>query len=183
MPGLNNDAFGRIDGVATKSHQELADELGWGKNAISAVFSGRRGMSTDLAKSVAMKSGEKAATLFITSAATALKKKIATEQINLMGVVDAAQMALQAVSTKFTPDQIDRREPEFRQAVLELRAAAHKALELLGDGEYPLPIHATGDSVAPALKTATKGSTRDLHGRFVPEGEDIVRDAYGRRIK
>ncbi len=177
MPGLNNEAFGRIDGVATKSSRSLADELGTHKETITAVKMGRRGMSVELSKSVAMKSGEKAATLFVTSAATALKKKIETEQITLMGVVDAAQRTLQAVSMKFTPDQIDRREPQFRQAILELRTAAHKALELLGDTEYVLPTNATGASVEVALK-----GTRDAHGRATSEGPDILRDAYGRRV-
>jgi plasmid maintenance system antidote protein VapI len=177
MPGLNNEAFGRIDGVATKSSRSLADELGTHKETITAVKAGRRGMSAELAKSVAMKSGEKAATLFVTSAATALKQKMRAETITLMGVVDAAQMALKAVSTKFTPDQIDRREPEFRQAVLELRTAAHKALELLGDTEYVENVHATGDSVEVALKS------RDLHGRAVEEGPALERDPLGRRIK
>jgi hypothetical protein len=183
MSGLNSSAFGRIDGVATKSHQELADELSAGKNAITAVKSGRRGMSVELSKTVAMKSGEKACTLFATSAATALKKKIEKEQITLMGVVDAAQSCLKAVGEKFTPDQIDRRDPSFRQAILELRAAAHKALQLLGDTEYVEPISAVGDSVEVALKTATKGSTRDPFGRAVEEGPAIERDPLGRRIK
>jgi hypothetical protein len=176
MPGINDEAFGRIDGVATKSHAQLAEDLGTLKTTISSVKAGRRGMSPELAKSVAMKSGEKAATLFITSAATALKQKMKAETIGLNGVVDAAQMALKSVSTKFTPDQIDRREPEFRQAILELRTAAHKALELLGDTEYVLPTHATGDSVEVALKS------RDLQGRAVEEGPAILRDAYGRRV-
>ncbi len=178
MSGLNSSAFGRIAGAATKSHQELADELGAGKNAITGVLNGRRGMSVELSKTVAMKSGEKAATLFVTSAATALKKKIEKEQITLNGVVDAAQSSLQAVATKFTPDQRDARDPEFRQAVLELRAAAHKALELLGDTEYVEPTNAAGDSVEVALK----GTARDGWGRAIPEGPAIERDPLGRRV-
>ena len=190
MPGINDEAFGRIDGVATKSSRELAEELGTHKETITAVKAGRRGMSPGLAKSVAMKSGEKPATVYIKSQSAALKQKIKAEQINLMGVVDTAQMALKAVNTKFTPDQIDRSDQDFRQAVLELRAAAQKALELLGDGnesmgdkaanrEYMEPTRAVGDSTA----VATKGSTRDLHGKAIPEDEKIERDAYGKRLR
>jgi hypothetical protein len=42
--------------------------------------------------------------------------------------------------------------------------------------EYMEPTHATGDSTAVATKS------RDLHGRAIPETEDILRDGYGRRV-
>src|SRR5829696_3755750 len=78
MEGLNSGAFGpesadqSLGGLPTtsyKSQAEMARDLGTQEPVISAIKSGDRGLSPELAKKIATKSGDgtQAATLFLQS--------------------------------------------------------------------------------------------------------------------
>lgn len=189
MAGLNNQAFGRIDGVATKNNRELADELGTHAPTISSIKSGERGLSPELARAVATKSGEKAGNVYLESQVARLKQKVALKRTSPAGTLHSCGIIMKSVSGGFRPSEMNRKDPAFLKAAQELKAIAEAALDIADSQEksmgpaagsgndtgYP---KATGDSTAVATK-----STRDAHGTAIPEGEKVVRDAHGRRIK
>jgi hypothetical protein len=180
---MTTNFWKNVPATAFKNMAEIAAETGMHEPAVFAVKSADRGLSADNARRVAEMNGDKrkAGYLYLASQTAALQKRIATKKIEDQGVLRVAGNIM-ATSTKgFRPDEVNRHDPEFRKVAIELKAIAEAALDMSPVGEEP--IHATGDSVAPALKTATKGSTRDLYGRAVPEGPDIERDAYGRVVK
>lgn len=181
MPGINaTDPFGGIPATSYKSRGELADLLGTHPQTITSVKSGQRGLSVEVAKSVAVKSGETPATLYAVSQAASIKGKIDSGKMSPSGALSAVRDVTANLRGKFSAKEIDRSAPEFQSALLAIRDIAQNALD---SGGNPEPVHATGDSVAPALKTATKGITRDANGLNVPQVEKIRRDAHGIRIK
>jgi hypothetical protein len=180
MPERSN-FWKNVPAAAFKNMAEISRETGMHEPAVFAVKSSDRGLSADNARKVAEMIGDKrkAGYLFLASQVTALKKKIDTKKITDVGVLRSAG-SIMATSTKgFRPDEVNRSDPEFRTVALELKAIAEAALEMVPDdrtmggsaaaNEYIEPTHGTGDSVAPALKTATKGRTRDLHGRAIDD--------------
>ncbi len=192
MPGINskNQPFGGIPAAAFKSQTELAEELGTHQPTIAAIKSGAQGMSVDLARRVAAKSGGKAATVYLESQIASLKHKAVTKSITKAGVLGSAQHIMRNITKGFRDDEIDPKDPSFVAAAEQLRKIALAALDLAdkegnksmggspATNPNPNPVHATGVSVAPALK-----SSRDAHGRVIPEGEKIERDAFGKRIR
>ncbi len=190
MAGINSgNAFGGIPAASMKSHKELAGELGTHRETITAIKSGGRGMSVDLARRVAAKSGEKAATVYLRSQIASLKVRAATKALSRTGTLGSAQVVMKNLTTKFRDEEIDRSDPQFKKAALELKAIAEAALDLAeahgesmgGDAATnpnPETVYATGASVAPALK-----STRDAQGVRIKDGERVERDAQGRRIR
>ena len=192
-PGLNNEAFGRIDGVATKNNRELADELGTHAPTISAIKSGERGLSPELARAVATKSGEKAGNVYLLSNVARLKQKVALKRTSPAGTLHSCGIIMKSVGGGFRDSEMNRKDPAFLKAAQELKAIAEAALDMAdntdksmgpkagspNDTGYPRSV---GDRKAPALKTATKGHTRDLHGRAVEEGPALEREPDGRRI-
>ncbi len=191
MPGINsNDAFGGIPAAAFKSQTDLAEELGTHQETLAAIKSGSRGMSVDLARRVAAKSGGKAATVYLESQIASLKHKAVTKSITPAGVLGSAQHIMRNITKGFRDEEIDAKDPAFREAAENLKKIALAALDLAdkegdksmsGDAATnpnPEPVYATGDSVAAATKTE-----RDAHGRVIPEGEKVERDVQGRRIR
>lgn len=176
MPGINSKygAFGGIPAVSMKSNNELAAELSIHPQTVSAVKREQRGLSPEIAKSVATKSGEKPATLYAVSQIASIKARIKQDKISPSGALSAIRDITGSLRGKFAEKDIDRNSAEFQSALLQIKEVAQSALDLGGNVE---PVHATGDSVAPALK-----SSRDAHGRKIPEGEPVQRDGYGRRI-
>jgi plasmid maintenance system antidote protein VapI len=210
MPGLNSSDFGRIPGVTTKSQSALAEELGTQKSVVSAIKSGHRALSVDLARSVATKSGEKPANLYLASQLKTLRAKLARKEISPAGVLTNCQHIMSAVKGQFRSNEFDRSDPDFVRAAEELKRIAEVALDfaededkqfgpLAGSGNDQGPTYVTGDSTAAATKAATKKPARDAYGRLLfdhgdrverdaygkamPEGEDVERDTYGRRVR
>lgn len=184
MPDRSN-FWKNVPAAAFKNMAEISRETGMREPAVFAVKSGDRGLSADNARKVAEMDGDKreAGYLFLASQTAALKKKIETKKITDEGVLRSAG-GIMATSTRgFRPDEVNRADPDFRKVVLELKAIAETALEMVPAGGDTEPVHATGDSVAPALKTATKSHTRDAHGKAIPEGDRIERDAYGQALR
>ncbi len=178
---MTTNFWKNVPATAFKNMAEISRETGMHEPAVFAVKSADRGLSADNARKVAEMNGDKrkACYLYLASQTAALKKRIATKKIEDQGVLRVAGNIM-ATSTKgFRPDEVNRADPDFRKAAIELKAIAEAALDMSPVEEEP--IHATGDSVEVALKTATKGSTRDAWGRAIPEGPAIERDAYGRR--
>lgn len=177
MPGINSKhgAFGGIPGVAMKSRDELADLLGTHPQTISATKSLSRGLSPELAKSVATKSGEKPATLYTVSQIASIKARVKAESMSPSGALSAIRDITSNLRGQFAEKDFDRNSAEFQSALLQIKEVAQSALDLGGNVE---PVHATGDSVDAALK-----SSRDAHGLHLPEGDPIERDGYGRVLK
>jgi hypothetical protein len=196
VPGINSyekkgksSDFLRQEAFVKKTQQEIAESLGTGKSAIVGMKNHTRGASVQVAKKAAATTGQKPANIFLTSQVAALEKKITTKSIKDENVLGACQSIMRAIKGQFAAKDFDRRDAEFVAAAERLRDIAVAALDMADsmgpkaggatDLGYP---HAEGDSVAPALKTATKGHTRDLHGRAVPQDEAIERDAFGRAV-
>jgi DNA-binding XRE family transcriptional regulator len=189
MAGINSkQPFGGIP-AADYSLKGLAEELGTHQQTIVAIKSGRRALSVDLARKVAVKSGEVPATLYLTSQVAAIKNKVKTKAMTPKGSLVAAEQILRAIKGQFYPHEIDRGSAEFKAAAEQLRQIAIAALDMsededkqmgqaAGSGNDAGVVYAMGDSVAPALK-----STRDVYGRRIPEGEPVERDGYGRRVR
>ncbi len=177
MAGINSKhgAFGGIPAVSMKNNKELASLLGTNHQTISATKSLRRGLSPELAKSVATKSGEKPATLYVVSQIASIKSRIKQDKISPSGALSAVRDITVNLRGKFASKDFDRNSPEYQRALLEIKQVAETALDLGGN---PEPVNSTGDSVAAALKTE-----RDVHGRHIPEGDPIERDTYGRVLK
>jgi hypothetical protein len=187
MAGLNNQAFGRIDGVATKNNRELADELGTHAPTISSIKSGERGLSPELARAVATKSGEKAGNVYLESQVARLKQKVALKRTSPAGTLHSCGIIMKSLSGGFRPSEMNRKDPSFRKAAQDLKAIAEAALDLAepesmgpkaGSPNDAGVVHHVGESVEPALK-----SQRDPFGKAIQKGEQIERDAMGRRIK
>ncbi len=178
MPGINckHGAFGGIPAVSMKNNKELASLLGTNHQTISATKSLRRGLSPELAKSVATKSGEKPATLYTVSQIASIKSRIAAKTMSPSGALSAVRDITVNLRGKFASKDFDRNSPEYQRALLEIKQVAETALDLGGN---PEPVNATGDSVAVALKTE-----RDAHGVAMPAEEGLLeRDSYGRAVK
>jgi hypothetical protein len=183
--GKSSD-FLRQEAFVKKTQDEIAENLGTGKSAIVGMKNHSRGASVQVAKKAAAATGQKPANIFLTSQVAALEKKITKKQIKDENVLGAAQTIMRAIKGQFRSDEFDRRDEEFIRAAEMLRDIAVAALDMAEDKSmgpkagspndtgYP---KATGDSVAPALK-----SSRDAHGKAIPEGEKILRDAFGRAI-
>ncbi len=177
MAGINSKhgAFGGIPAVSMKSNNELADLLGTHHQTISATKSLSRGLSPELAKSVATKSGESPATLYAVSQIASIKSRIAAKTMSPSGALSAVRDITVNLRGQFASKDFDRNSPEYQRALMEIKEVAQGALDLGGNVE---PVNATGDSVAAALKTE-----RDVHGRHIPEGDPIERDTYGRAVR
>jgi hypothetical protein len=185
---MTTNFWKNVPATAFKNMAEIAAETGMHEPAVYSVKSADRGLSADNARKVAEMNGDKrkACFLHLASQTAALKKRIATNKITEEGVLRVAGNIM-AVSTKgFRPDEVNRHDPEFRKVALELKAIAETALDMAdrdAANEYMEPTRGVGDSVAPALKTATK-SQRDPFGRATEgEGENIERDAHGVRLR
>lgn len=122
--------FGGIPAAAYQSQRELAENLGIHRETVTAVKTGKRGLSVDNSKAVAEKSGDKPATVYLTSQVESLKSKLAKKAITPAGVLGSATHMMRNLTIKFTHDQIDRSDPDFRRAALELKALAAAALDL-----------------------------------------------------
>lgn len=173
-------AFGGIPAASFKNARELADEIGTHPETIAAVKSGQRGLSVDTARKVAARSGEHAPTLYIESQIASLSRKTATKSISKTGVLTSVEHIMRNISSKgFLPSEIQAaaKDPAFRTAAENLRKIALAALDLADkEGDRSMGPTAGSPNVEPvATKTA-----RDAHGRRVPEGEPVRRDAYGR---
>ncbi len=193
MPGINSyekkgtsSNFLSQEAFIKKTQDEIADHLGTGKSAIVGMKNHSRGASVNVAKKAAATTGQKPANIFLTSQVAALEKKITKKQIKDENVLGACQSIMRAIKGQFRSDEFDRRDEEFKAAAEMLRLIAVAALDMAepksmgpaagspNDTGYP---KATGDSTAVATK-----STRDAHGKAIPEGEKIERDAFGRAI-
>lgn len=190
--GSKSSDFLRQEAFVKKTQREIAENLGTGKSAVVAMKNHTRGASVQVAKKAAATTGQKPANIFLTSQVEALEKKISKKQIEDSNVLGTCQSIMRSAKGQFRDNEFDRSDPEFIAAAERLRDIAVAALELtpadatMGGSaaarEYMEPTHGVGDSVAPALKTATK-SQRDPFGKAVVEGEKIERDPQGRRIK
>jgi plasmid maintenance system antidote protein VapI len=188
MAGINSkQPFGGIP-AADYSVKGLADELGTHQQTIVAIKSGRRALSVDLARKIAVKSGEVPATLYLTSQIAAIKNKVKTKAMTPKGSLVAAEQVMRAIKGQFYRHEIDRSSAEFQKAAEELRAIAVAALDMSEDESEGMgpkagspsaePVNTTGDSTAVATKS------RDAHGKAMRDtGEKIERDGYGRRVR
>ncbi len=167
-----------IPQAAYKSQQELAEELGTQQQVIAAIKAKDRGLSPQNARKVAQLSGGKAGNLYLESQVESLKMKAALKRVSPQGTLHSCETIMRAIKGEFRPEELDVKSAEFRKAAEQLKKIASAALDLADNSENVEPVHATGDSVAPALK-----SRRDSHGRVIPEGDSIERDAMGRRIR
>ncbi len=172
-----------------KTHDEIKEHLRDKKSAISQVKHAERGFSPELAKRIAAKTGDNAATLYLESQLASMEKKVSTKSMSQAGFMASAQRVLTAVTKKFTAREMAeaRKDKEFISAAKRLREMLLKALDLLEDGDASMgpaagsgndqgPLFTTGDPVDAALK-------RDAHGKAIPDtGEKIERDGHGRRI-
>jgi hypothetical protein len=200
MAGINSfekkgksSNFLRQEAFVKKTQDEIAESLGTKKSAIVAMKSHTRGASVQVAKKAAEATGQKPANIFLTSQVAALEKKITTKAIKDENVLGACQSIMRAIKGQFRSEEFDRRDEEFVAAANLLRDIATAALDMAdrdatmggtaAANEYMEPTRGVGDSVEVALKTATKGSTRDAWGKAVEDGPAIERDAYGRAIR
>ncbi len=187
MAGINSfekkgksSNFLRQEAFVKKTQDEIAESLGTKKSSIVAIKNHTRGASVQVAKKAAATTGQKPANIFLTSQVAALEKKITTKAIKDENVLGACQSIMRAIKGQFRSEEFDRRDDEFTASAERLRQIAVAALDMAdrdAANEYMEPTHGTGDSVEVALKS------RDLHGRAIPEGPAIERDAYGRRVK
>lgn len=179
---MTTNFWKNVPATAFKNMAEISRETGMHEPAVFQVKSADRGLSADNARKVAEMNGDKrkAGYLFLASQVAALKKKIDTKKITEEGVLRSAGSIMSTSTKGFRPDEVNRHDSDYRKVALELKAIAETALDMAdrdAANEYMEPTHGVGDSVEVALKS------RDLHGRAVPEGEQIFRDPLGRRIK
>jgi hypothetical protein len=192
MAGINSfekgksSNFLREEAFVKKTQDEIAESLGTGRSAIVGMKNHTRGASVQVAKKAAGATGQKPASIFLTTQVAALETRISRKQIKDENVLGAAQTIMRAIKGQFRDSEFDRRDAEFVAAAERLRDIAIAALEMAepktmggtaAANEYMEPTNAVGDSTAVATK-----STRDLQGRAVEEGPDILRDGYGRRV-
>lgn len=181
------DLFTQNDMFTKKTIQEIADHLGTGVSGVVALKNGTRGASVPVAKKAAFGTSLKSGNVYLSSQLRALENKITKKQIQPENILSACLPIMKAIHGSFRSDEISR-DASFVAAAERLKEIAEAALETYGAGEGmgPAagsgndqgPTYSTGDSVAPALK-----STRDAHGRKIPEGDEIERDGYGRVLK
>ncbi len=185
MAGINSfekgqsSNFLREAAFIKKTQDEIAESLGTGRSAIVGMKNHTRGASVQVAKKAAATTGQKPASIFLTTQVAALETRISRKQIKDENVLGVAQSIMRAIKGQFRDSEFDRRDAEFVAAAERLRQIAVAALDMAdrdAANEYMEPTHATGDSTAVATKS------RDLHGRAIPETEDILRDGYGRRV-
>jgi hypothetical protein len=211
-PGINSGKYGgtpaasgSFGGTPASDYttlKELADEIGTHRESLTAIKSGQRGMSVELARKVAKKTGEKAGTLYAESQVRSLKSKAATKSISPNGTLQAAQRAMKAVSGSFLPSEIDKKDPRFIAAAEQLRDIALVALDYSGNDSQQMgpkagsandqgPTLRTGDSTAVAEKgervnfwdlMEERRAPRDPFGRAAQKESDrepVKRDASG----
>jgi plasmid maintenance system antidote protein VapI len=167
-----------------KTQQEIAENLGADRTVVNRIMSGERGMSPELARKLAKKTGKPAPTLYLKSQLASFEHKAATKSMSEAGFLGSSQHVMRNVTKSFYDHELKaaRADPEFVSAAKRLKEMLLKALDLLEDGDAGSgndagPVFTTGDSVAPALKS------RDAHGKAIEDsGEKIERDAYGRRL-
>jgi uncharacterized membrane protein len=166
-----------------KTHEEIKEHLADQKTTLSKVKHGERGFSPELARKIAAKTGESAAALYLTSQLASMEKRAATKSMSEAGFMASGQRVITAVTKKFTAREMAeaRKDKEFISAAKRLREMLLKALDLIdadaGSGNDAGVVRATGDSVAPALKS------RDAFGKAIPDtGDKIERDGHGRRV-
>ncbi len=189
-PGINSyDAFRSYPAAALKSQQELADELGTHAPTISQIKSGERGLSPELARAVATKSGEKAGNVYLLSNVARLKQRVALKRTSPAGTLHSCGIIMKSVSGGFRDSEMNRKDPAWLKAAQDLKDIAEAALDIADSQDISMGpkagspndagvVHHVGDSTAVATK-----STRDAHGKAIPEGEKVERDAHGRRTK
>ncbi len=184
MAGINSyekkgksSNFLREEAFVKKTQDEIAESLGTGRSAIVGMKNHTRGASVQVAKKAAGATGQKPASIFLTTQVAALETRISRKQIKDENVLGAAQSIMRAIKGQFRDSEFDRRDAEFVAAAERLRQIAVAALDMADKDEYMEPTNATGDSVEVALK-----STRDAHGRATSEGPAIERDAFGRAV-
>jgi hypothetical protein len=183
MPGINSyekkgtsSDFLRQEAFVRKTQQEISESLGTGRSAVVAMKNHSRGASVQVAKKAAASTGQSSGNIYLTSQVAALEKKITTKAIKDENVLGACQSIMRAIKGQFRSEEFDRSDPEFVRAAENLKAIATAALDMAPANEEP--VHATGDSTATVFK-----SQRDPFSKAIPEGEQIERDAMGRRIK
>jgi hypothetical protein len=184
MAGINSfekkgksSNFLRQEAFVKKTQDEIAESLGTGRSAIVGMKNHTRGASVQVAKKAAGATGQKPASIFLTTQVAALETRISRKQIKDENVLGAAQSIMRSIKGQFADREFDRRDAEFVAAAERLRDIAIAALDMAGTNEYMEPTHGTGDSTAVATKS------RDIHGRAVEEGPAIVRDGHGRVVK
>jgi hypothetical protein len=166
-----------------KTHDQIKEHLADKKTTLSKVKHGERGFSPELARRIAAKTGENAASLYLTSQLASMEKKAATKSMSPAGFLGSAEWVMRACTQKFTAREMAeaRKDEDFIKAAKKLREMLLKALELIdgdaGSGNDQGPVLTTGDPVDAALKS------RDPFGRAVPDtGDPVNRDGHGRRI-
>jgi transcriptional regulator with XRE-family HTH domain len=175
--------------MRAKTQEEIAQHLSVKQGSVSRLKAGERGLSPEIARKIAFKTGENAPTLYLTSQLASMERGAATKSLSPAGWFGSAQHVARNISKKFLPEELKaaKADPEFIAAATRLRELLLRALDLLGEpqqmgpvagsGNDQGPTYRTGDSLAPALK-----NTRDAQGVRIKDGESIERDAYGRRI-
>jgi plasmid maintenance system antidote protein VapI len=170
--------------MAEKTQAEIADHLGTKQPLVSKLISGERGLSPELARRVAAKTGEPAPAVYLKSQLASFEHRAATKSMSEEGFLGASQHVMRNVTKSFYDHEIKaaRKDEDFIKAAKRLREMLLKALELIdgdeGSGNDQGKVVTTGDPLDAALKS------RDPFGRAVPDtGEEIERDAYGRRIR
>lgn len=171
------DIFTSQDQFAAKTLQQIGDHLGTSKSALVALKNGTRGTSVPVTKKAAQGTTMKAGNIYLVSQLRALEGKLATKAIAPENTLAAVMPIMKAVKGSFRSDEIER-DAEFVAAAERLREIAEAALESFGPGEYSEPVTDLNSGVT---AVAAK-STRDMHGRKIPEGQPVERDGYGRRI-
>jgi plasmid maintenance system antidote protein VapI len=177
----NRQDFWKLVG---RTQQEIAENLGADRTVVNKVISGERGMSPELSRRLAAKTGKPAPSLYLKSQLASFEHRAATKSMSEAGFLGSSQHVMRNVTKSFYDHELKaaRADPEFVSAAKKLRSMLLKALDLLEDGDAGSgndagPVFTTGDSVAPALKS------RDAHGKAIPDtGEKIERDPYGRRL-
>jgi len=181
MPGINSKgAFGGVPAAALKNNRQLAEELGLHRETVVAVKSGRRGLSVDASKLVAAKSGEKPALVYLQSQIASLQARAATKALSPTGTLGGAQVVMKNLTTKFRAEEIDAKDPAFREAAENLKRIALAALDLSDKAGDKSMGPAAG---SPNVEPVAVKSSRDAHGRAIPQDEPIERDAHGKRLR
>ncbi len=176
------------DLMAARTQKEIAEHLGVDQGTVSKMKSNGRGMSPEVARRVAAKTGENAPKLYLLSQLASIERAAATKSMSEAGFMGSAQHVMRNCTKQFRPDEMRaaQKDEEFLTAAKRLRELLLKALDLVGPEGTPEAVTATdagvvyhtGDSVAPALK-----STRDAHGIAATSSGKVERDLHGRRIK
>jgi hypothetical protein len=157
-----------LNGIEARSRKELAKDLGIDESAVSAAKSATRGIPVHAAKKAGPMTGDKPATLYLTSQVAALKSKVEDGKASPSGILRSVESIVKGLG-EFRDDELDRRDPDFWEAAQKLRIMAEAAMDFAGEK----PVEA-------ATKSASVN--RDALGHRVEDPKTVERDAAGRRM-